>query len=43
MAKTKNNMRGGAGGRFSGEKPQNFSKTLGRLIKDYFLNYKIHF
>ena len=41
MAKTKNNMRGGAGGRFSGEKPQNFSKTLGRLIKDYFLNYKI--
>ena len=34
-------MRGGAGGRFSGEKPQNFSKTLGRLIKDYFLNYKI--
>ena len=41
MAKTKNNMRGGPGGRFSGEKPQNFSKTLGRLIKDYFLNYKI--
>ena len=41
MAKTKNNMRGGVGGRFSGEKPQNFSKTLGRLIKDYFLNYKI--
>ena len=41
MAKTKNNMRGGPGGRFSGEKPQNFSKALGRLIKDYFLNYKI--
>ena len=41
MAKTKNNMRGGSGGRFSGEKPQNFSKTLVRLIKDYFLNYKV--
>lgn len=41
MAKTNNNMKGVPGGRFSGEKPQNFSKTLGRLIKDYFLNYKI--
>ena len=41
MAKAKNNMRGGPGGRFSGEKPQNFSKTLVRLIKDYFLNYKV--
>lgn len=41
MAKTNNNIKAGPGGRFSGEKPKNFSKTLGRLVKDYFLNYKI--